>query len=109
MLILIMFWAAQVVLGAAIWAGLRIVRREHNLGDRLAALIEIRHKPTRLDAARKEIVWARSEVDIVVEQLDRARRRLNELIPLPESSSSVAWFVVLTWILYEGESGVALL
>jgi hypothetical protein len=109
MLILIMFWAAQLVLGVALWAGLRIPRREPNLAGRLAAVTEIRHRPTRLDAARREIVWARSEIDIIVEQLDRARRRLNELIPLPESSGSIIWFVVLTGILYEGESGVALL
>src|SRR5688572_9805626 len=109
MLILIMFWTAQLLLGVALWAGLRAARREPNLAGRLAAVTEIRHRPTRLDAARREIVWARSEIDIVVEQLDRARRRLNELIPLPESSASIIWFVVLTVILYEGESGVALL
>jgi hypothetical protein len=109
MLILIMFCAAQLVLGLAICGGLRVARRQPNLAGRLAAVTEIRHRPTRLDAARREIVWARGEIQIVDEQLERARRRLSELIPLPESSASVAWFAVLTWILYEGESGVALL
>jgi len=109
MLILTMFVFAQAVLGFAVWAGLRIASREPNLASRLGAITEIRHRPTRLDAARKEIVWARGEIDVIAEQLDRARRRLTEFIPLPESSASIVWFVVLTVILYEGESGVALL
>src|SRR5258708_7530106 len=109
MLILIMFLGAQALLAYAVWTALQIAFRQPDLAGRLSAITEIRHKRTRLDAARKEIVWVGGEVDVVVEQLDRARRRLDEFVPLPEPPASIVLFGVLTGILYEGESGVALL
>ena len=56
------FIAAQLLLGIVVTLGVKLARREPNLQARFEAVIEITHRATRLDAARretKEESWSR--------------------------------------------------
>lgn len=107
--VLTFFIGAQVVLWAVIRIGVGAVRREPSLRGRLTAVTEVTHRPTRIEAARKEVTRTKSETESVDKRLARARQRLNDMIPMAESPGSALGFGVLAFILYEGESAVALL
>lgn len=107
--ILTFFIGAQVVLWAVIRFGVGAVRREPSLRGRVTAVTEITHRPTRVEIARKEIARTRSEIESVDRRLVRARQRFVDMIPMAESPGSALGFGVLAFILYEGESAVALL
>ena len=107
--VLTFFIGAQVVLWAVIRLGVGTARREPSLRGRLTAVTEVTHRPTRVEIGRKEIARSRSEIESVDRRLARARQRLNEMIPMAESPGSALGFAVLAFILYEGESAVALL
>lgn len=107
--IISLFIVAQVLLGIVVWIGLAVAAREPRLAGRLAAIIELMHRPTRIEAARKEETRTRSDIEAIDKRLGRARQRLADLISMPESPASAVGFAILAFILYEGEAAVALL
>jgi hypothetical protein len=109
MTVVIAFFAAQVVLGGLVWMGIRLAGRQPRLDDRLAAITEITHRPTRTEAARKELAWTWNEIKMVTGSLQEARARTADHIPLAGSTTELLGFAILTFLLYEGESAVALL
>lgn len=108
-LMILGYLSAHALLAGLVAIVIRFARQEPDLDGRLAGVLEITHRETRLDAAHRELEWAKTTTIQVQEHLERARRRLAEFIPLPDETTTLVSFAVLAVLLFEGDSAVALL
>src|SRR5262249_50186503 len=89
-LILVCFVLGLLLVAAAISLTHYMLHRQPMLNSRRAAVLEITHRPTRLEAARAELARTRAELKTLVRELTKLRQRLADWLPL-EDTPGTAW------------------
>jgi hypothetical protein len=76
-----------------------VTHHETSLGSRRAAIMEITHRPTRLEAARTELARTRAELKIILRELTKFRQRLADWLPLEDTPGSAWRFFLVAGVL----------
>lgn len=95
---LICFVLGIVLVGAGAVLCRYLLHREPALARRRAAVLEITHRPTRIEAGRTELARTRSEIMTLNRELERLRDRLADWLPLEDTADS-AWKFVMVAVL----------
>jgi hypothetical protein len=75
------------------------LRRQPALAARRAAVLEITHRPTRIEAARSELARTRSEMNTTCRELQKLRQRLADWLPLEDTPGSAWRFFFIAGVL----------
>lgn len=96
---LIGFVAGLALVGAAIGLTHHFLQCAPALASRRAAVLEITHRPTRIEAARAELGRTRSELKTLVRELEKLRGRLADWLPLEDAAGNAWKFMVVAGLL----------
>jgi hypothetical protein len=84
------FVVGLILVGMGITVTVHFLHRQPALAARRAAVLEITHRATRIDAARAELARTRSEMTRTERELEKLRERLAEWLQLDDAPGS-AW------------------
>lgn len=98
-LTLICFALGGVLVATGIGLTVSFLRRQPALAARRAAVLEITHRPTRIEAARSELARTRSEMNTTCRELQKLRQRLADWLPLEDTPGSAWRFFFIAGVL----------
>lgn len=109
MITLLAFAAGHILVGIVVGTFLYLLRQEPPLAARRAAVLELTHRPARLDAGRAELARTRADQTAVTRDLTRDRQRLADWLPLDDTPGGAWKFGIVAGLLAELEAILFLL